>query len=129
MTTSLVSPRRDFQINLAGTLNLLEALRRKNPEAGLLFTSTNKVYGSLADIELMELENRYAPASIPIRRFGIGEDRTLDFHSPYGCSKGGADQYILDYGRIYSLKTAVFRMSCIYGPHQYGTEDQGWAGR
>ena len=126
VTTSLEQPRDDFQINLGGTFRLLEAIRRHQPRARLFFTSTNKVYGALPDVELRREATRYCPVSEVIRRHGISEDRPLDFHSPYGCSKGGADQYVLDYARTFGLETVVFRMSCIYGPRQFGTEDQGW---
>lgn len=126
VTTSLTNPLLDFEVNLQGTFNLLEAIRRSPHQPPLLFTSTNKVYGNLNDVEMKENDTRYSPSVKQIQQNGIGEDRALDFHSPYGCSKGAADQYILDYSRSYGLKTAVFRMSCIYGPHQFGTEDQGW---
>ncbi|MGK9170146.1 NAD-dependent epimerase/dehydratase family protein [Inquilinus limosus] len=126
VTTSLADPRTDFTVNVEGTLRLLEALRRHNPRAPLVFASTNKVYGDLADIGLERTEDAYRPADADLRGRGIGEDRRLDFHTPYGCSKGAADQYVLDYARSFGLPTAVLRMSCIYGPHQMGTEDQGW---
>jgi CDP-paratose 2-epimerase len=126
VTTSLADPRDDFAINIAGTLHLLDALRTRNPDAPLVFASTNKVYGDLADLEFEQVGDRYLPADAAIRAHGIGEARPLDFHTPYGCSKGAADQYVLDYARSYGLKTAVLRMSCIYGQLQMGTEDQGW---
>lgn len=126
VTTSLEDPVRDFEINARGTLNVLEAIRRYNSGAPLLVTSTNKVYGALEDIELLKQEQRYVPRSMDLRCAGIGESRSLDFHSPYGCSKGAADQYVLDYARTFGLQAIVFRMSCIYGPHQFGNEDQGW---
>ncbi|WP_081689167.1 NAD-dependent epimerase/dehydratase family protein [Inquilinus limosus] len=126
VTTSLDDPWTDFEVNIAGTLRLLEALRRHNPGAPLVFASTNKVYGDLADVALERTEDAYRPADADLRRRGIGEDRRLDFHTPYGCSKGAADQYVLDHARSFGLPTAVLRMSCIYGPHQMGTEDQGW---
>ena len=126
VTTSLADPRDDFQINIAGTLNLLDALRTRNPDAPLVFASTNKVYGDLADVDFVLAGDRYEPANASIRAHGIGEARPLDFHTPYGCSKGAADQYVLDYARSYRLKAAVLRMSCIYGQRQMGTEDQGW---
>jgi CDP-paratose 2-epimerase len=126
VTTSLVNPIQDFQVNIAGTLNLLEELRiRKNPPP-LVFTSTNKVYGGLEDVLLRPDTTRYEPVDAAVRTKGISERRPLDFHSPYGCSKGAADQYVIDYARTYGIPTVVFRMSCIYGPHQFGTEDQGW---
>jgi CDP-paratose 2-epimerase len=123
VTTSLVDPERDFDVNLRGTLTVLEAVRRLERRPSLVFTSTNKVYGALGDLELRVVGRRYQPVD-DIR--GIDEQRPLDFHSPYGCSKGAADQYVLDYARSYGLPAAVFRMSCIYGPHQCGNEDQGW---
>ncbi len=126
VTTSLESPLDDFEINARGTLNVLEAARHRRPAPQVLFTSTNKVYGALGDIELTKLEQRYAPVDPRARDHGIAETRPLDFHSPYGCSKGAADQYVLDYARSYGLPAVVFRMSCIYGPHQFGNEDQGW---
>jgi CDP-paratose 2-epimerase len=126
VTTSLDDPRDDFQVNLGGTFAVLEGVRRQPRPPRLFFTSTNKVYGSLPDVELRRDADRYAPVQEEILRQGISEERPLDFHSPYGCSKGGADQYVLDYARTYGLETVVFRMSCIYGPRQFGTEDQGW---
>jgi CDP-paratose 2-epimerase len=125
VTTSLADPVEDFEVNARGTLNLLEALRARRVVAPLVFTSTNKVYGSLEDIPLRRRNRRYEPADAAAGA-GIGESRPLDFHSPYGCSKGAADQYVLDYARTFGLPAIVFRMSCIYGPHQFGTEDQGW---
>jgi CDP-paratose 2-epimerase len=126
VTTSLVDPVEDFEINARGTLNVLEALRGLGRPVPLLFTSTNKVYGGLDDVELREDVDRYTPVAPEIAGRGIGEWRALDFHSPYGCSKGSADQYVIDYARSYELRALVFRMSCIYGPRQFGTEDQGW---
>ena len=126
VTTSLADPRDDFAINIVGTLNLLDALRTRNPDAPLIFASTNKVYGDLADIDFALEGDRYVPADGDVRAHGIGEARPLDFHTPYGCSKGAADQYVLDYARSYGVPTAVIRMSCIYGQRQMGTEDQGW---
>ena len=126
VTSSLVDPIEDFEINARGTLNLLEAVRTAANPPSLIFTSTNKVYGNLADLALQKQHSRYAPADETIRERGINEHRSLDFHSPYGCSKGAADQYVTDYARTYRIPALVFRMSCIYGPHQYGTEDQGW---
>ncbi|HEY3911113.1 MAG TPA: NAD-dependent epimerase/dehydratase family protein [Stellaceae bacterium] len=125
VTTSLVDPRADFAVNAIGTLNLLEALREIGGSVGLVFTSTNKVYGTLDDLPLAAGATRYSPEG-DLARTGIDERRALSFHSPYGCSKGAADQYVLEYARSYGLRCAVFRMSCIYGPHQHGTEDQGW---
>jgi CDP-paratose 2-epimerase len=126
VTGSLDDPVDDFEVNARGTLNVLEAIRGCDDPPSLLFTSTNKVYGGLTDIPLVARRGRYEPVHAATRRSGIGEARALDFQSPYGCSKGTADQYVLDYSRSYGLPTIVFRMSCIYGPHQYGTEDQGW---
>lgn len=126
VTGSLQDPIEDFEINGRGTLNVLEAIRLHNPQAPLLFASTNKVYGRLmSDSEIRKEGRRYVPAD-PMLAAGIGEDAPLDFYSPYGCSKGTADQYVRDYARVYGLNTAVLRMSCIYGPRQFGTEDQGW---
>jgi CDP-paratose 2-epimerase len=126
VTTSLTDPVADFEVNVSGTLQVLEALRACADPPPLVFTSTNKVYGDLSDVRLRLNGNRYEPDDQDVRDHGFGETRTLDFHSPYGCSKGAADQYILDYARSFGLPTVVFRMSCIYGPHQFGTEDQGW---
>jgi CDP-paratose 2-epimerase len=126
VTSSLVDPIEDFEINARGTLNLLEAIRNTNNPPPLIFTSTNKVYGNLGDLQFAKNATRYAPVDPIIRERGIAETRPLDFHSPYGCSKGAADQYVTDYARTYGIPALVFRMSCIYGPHQYGNEDQGW---
>ena len=126
VTTSLVKPVEDFDINARGTLNVLEAVRKAGKRAPVIFSSTNKVYGGLDDLRLFELDGRHTPADDLIRARGINEDRRLDLCTPYGCSKGVADQYVLDYGRSYGIPTAVLRMSCIYGPRQFGTEDQGW---
>lgn len=126
VTTSLTNPLLDFEVNLKGTFNLLEAIRKSEYQPPLLFTSTNKVYGDLEDLKMESNSSRYFPSNKEIKKMGVSEERSLHFHSPYGCSKGAADQYILDYSKSYGLKTAVFRMSCIYGPHQFGTEDQGW---
>ncbi len=123
VTTSLVDPRADFEVNALGTLNVLEAVRQSGKDRPLVYTSTNKVYGAMTEIPVFEDVTRYRYLD---RSWGIDETQPLDFHSPYGCSKGAADQYVRDYARIYGLRTVVFRMSCIYGPHQFGTEDQGW---
>jgi CDP-paratose 2-epimerase len=126
VTSSLTSPVDDFEINARGTLNLLEAARSSTTPPPIIFTSTNKVYGHLDEIELRLNGTRYEPVDDHVRRLGVSEAQPLDFYSPYGCSKGTADQYILDYARTFGLPAVVFRMSCIYGPHQFGTEDQGW---
>lgn len=124
VTTSFVEPRHDFEVNLLGTLNVLEACRhRRTP---VIFASTNKVYGDLADIPLSLVEGRWQPADASLGARGIDESWPLDFRTPYGCSKGGADQYVLDYARSFRVPACVLRMSCIYGPRQRGTEDQGW---
>jgi CDP-paratose 2-epimerase len=126
VTTSVVSPRNDFDVNAMGTITLLEELRLLRFPIPLLFTSTNKVYGDLNGLALRKNESRYEPQDPAVLTNGIDESCPLSFHSPYGCSKGAADQYVLDYARTYELPNVVFRMSCIYGPHQCGTEDQGW---
>ena len=126
VTTSLVSPQEDFAINAQGTLNVLEAVRAQRTPPAVLMTSTNKVYGGLEDVGLVVDAGRYRPQDATLCANGVSEARPLDFHSPYGCSKGTADQYVLDYARSFGLATTVFRMSCIYGPRQFGTEDQGW---
>lgn len=126
VTTSLVDPREDFSINAAGTLGLLESLRAGAPSTPLIFASTNKVYGDLANVPVELKDGAYRPVDELLARRGISENQPLDFHTPYGCSKGAAEQYVLDYARSYGLPTAVMRMSCIYGPRQMGTEDQGW---
>jgi CDP-paratose 2-epimerase len=125
VTTSMEDPRDDLEINILGTFNLLEALRRK-PGTPLVFASTNKVYGDLGDLAFARAGDAYVPTDEGVRSHGIGEDRPLDFHTPYGVSKGAADQYVLDYARSYGVPAAVLRMSCIYGQRQMGTEDQGW---
>ena len=126
VTTSVSAPSADFDVNARGTLTLLETIRKSERPPSLTFTSTNKVYGALDDIQLDAIGARYVPTDARVRKHGISEDRPLDFHSPYGCSKGAADQYVLDYARTFGLRTVVLRMSCIYGPHQNGNEDQGW---
>jgi CDP-paratose 2-epimerase len=126
VTTSLADPRTDFDINVSGTLNLLEEIRSLEDPPSLIYTSTNKVYGELDDISLECSNFRYVPVDPNLSARGISEARPLSFHTPYGCSKGAAEQYVLDYARCYGLRNIVFRMSCIYGPHQFGTEDQGW---
>ena len=126
VTTSLTDPREDFDINVGATFALLDALRRKKGRTPLIFASTNKVYGDLADVDLELVADAYAPADATLRAAGVNEHRPLDFHTPYGCSKGAADQYVLDYCRSFGVPTCVMRMSCVYGPRQMGTEDQGW---
>jgi CDP-paratose 2-epimerase len=128
VTTSLEQPLADFDVNAGGTLRVLEAarLRKKKGPPTIFFTSTNKVYGSLPWLGLSRSESGYEPELPLVRDFGISESAPLDFHSPYGCSKGCADQYVRDYSRSFGLRAVVFRMSCIYGPRQFGTEDQGW---
>jgi CDP-paratose 2-epimerase len=127
VTTSLADPAEDFGVNLEGTFLLLDLLRRRaEGPCPLVFASTNKVYGDLADIMLENSNDAWLPRETALRNAGIGEDRPLDFHTPYGCSKGAADQYVLDFARSYGLPATVLRMSCIYGPRQMGTEDQGW---
>ncbi len=126
VTSSLLDPFYDFDVNAQGTLNLLEAIRHSDHKPSLVFTSTNKVYGELKHLDIIMNGTRYYPENTQYRNNGINEEHNLDFYSPYGCSKGIADQYIIDYSRTFGLKTVVFRMSCVYGPHQFGTEDQGW---
>lgn len=126
VTTSLDNPLEDFEVNARGSLNVLEAVRQAQTQAPVIFASTNKVYGRLQHLKLIELEDSYAPADKVIRTYGISENSGLDFCTPYGCSKGVADQYVLDYAASFGISTAVLRMSCIYGPHQFSTEDQGW---
>ena len=123
VTTSVLEPREDFEINALGTLNVLEAARLADSAPAVLYASTNKVYGELDNVRVEEGESRYHYRDLDR---GIAEDQVLDFHSPYGCSKGAADQYVRDYYRMYQMPTVVFRQSCIYGPHQFGIEDQGW---
>ncbi|HIE29658.1 TPA: NAD-dependent epimerase/dehydratase family protein [Candidatus Poribacteria bacterium] len=122
VTTSVINPREDFEINALGTLNVLEAIRGAGNNPVAIYSSTNKVYGKMEDVKVRELDRRYEYQD----KIGISEEQPLDFHSPYGNSKGAADQYFRDYARIYGLRTVVFRQSCIYGPHQFGIEDQGW---
>ncbi|MGE5206252.1 MAG: GDP-mannose 4,6-dehydratase [Chlamydiota bacterium] len=122
VTTSVAEPRLDFEVNVGGTFNVLEAVRKSGRRPFLLFTSTNKVYGQLNSHRLLANSTRYSYADV----LGVTENQPLDFHSPYGCSKGAADQYVHDYARIYGIPAVVFRMSCIAGPQQFGNEDQGW---
>jgi len=123
VTTSVTDPRTDFEINAGGTFNSLEAARLSGRKPAFLYASTNKVYGGMEDVEVVELQTRYDYKDLPD---GASELQPLDFHSPYGCSKGSGDQYVRDYHRIYDLPTIVFRQSCIYGTRQFGVEDQGW---
>jgi CDP-paratose 2-epimerase len=123
VTTSVTDPRLDMEVNLIGTFNLLEAVRAQAPEAFFIYACTNKVYGGMEDLGVVSRNGRYEYEDLP---GGVGEERSLDFHSPYGCSKGAADQYVRDYHRIYGLSTVSFRQSCIYGQRQFGIEDQGW---
>ena len=123
VTTSVQDPRHDFEVNALGTFNVLEAARLSGRRPSVLYASTNKVYGGMEDVVVVEGETSYAYRDYP---HGIPETYPLDFHSPYGCSKGAGDQYVRDYARIYDLPTVVFRQSCIYGPRQFGIEDQGW---
>jgi len=126
VTTSLEDPLADLATNLMGTLHLLETIRNAPAKPPLLFTSTNKVYGRLASVALGERLTRHEPADPCLARLGADEHQPLEFLSPYGCSKGSADQYVLDYARSFGIQAVVFRMSCIYGPYQLGSEDQGW---
>jgi len=123
VTTSVIHPREDFEINALGTFNVVEAARLNERKPALIYASTNKVYGGMEDVPLAEEPTRWRYADLP---HGCSESQPLDFHSPYGCSKGTGDQYMRDYHRIYDLPSVVFRQSCIYGPRQFGVEDQGW---
>lgn len=123
VTTSIIRPIEDFEINARGTFNVLEAVRESGNRPMVIYASTNKVYGSMPDVVCEKGATRYSFRDFPD---GIDESRPLDFHSPYGCSKGAADQYVHDYGRIYGIPTVVFRQSCIYGQREFGVEDQGW---
>lgn len=125
MTTSIENPYKDFEINAQGTLNILDSIRKYSPETAILYSSTNKVYGDLEQYGYDENEKRYVCREFPE---GFPETVPLDFHSPYGCSKGCADQYLLDYNRIFGIKTVVFRHSSMYGSRQFATYDQGWVG-
>ncbi|WP_096784902.1 NAD-dependent epimerase/dehydratase family protein [Rhodobacter sp. CZR27] len=126
VTTSLQDPVADFEVNARGTLNVLEGIRSTGRPVPVIFASTNKVYGALEDLDMRAGDERHVPEDPRILRHGLAEDRPLDFSTPYGCSKGVADQYVLDYAKSYGIPSAVLRMSCIYGPRQFGTEDQGW---
>ena len=123
VTTSVTNPREDFEINALGSFNVLEAVRQQCPDCFFINASTNKVYGKLSDLGVVERNGRYEYDELLT---GVTEARNLDFHSPYGCSKGVADQYTIDYARVYGLRTVSLRQSCIYGPRQFGVEDQGW---
>lgn len=123
VTTSVINPREDFEINALGTFNMLEAVRLSGQKPVFIFSSTNKVYGGMEEVKIIEKKGQYLYRDYPK---GISEKMNLDFHSPYGCSKGAADQYVHDYSRIYGIPTVIFRQSCIYGPRQFGIEDQGW---
>jgi CDP-paratose 2-epimerase len=123
VTTSVMNPRADFESNALGTFNVLEAARSVADNPVILYASTNKVYGGMEDVRVVEGQTRYCYADFP---HGVPETQVLDFHSPYGCSKGAGDQYVRDYHRIYGLRTVVARQSCIYGYRQFGIEDQGW---
>jgi len=125
MTTSIENPMRDFQVNTLGTINILEAVRKSCPQCLVIFSSTNKVYGDFQECSLRREATRYVPEDFPQ---GFDESMPLSFHSPYGCSKGAADQYLLDYHRIYGIPTVVLRLSTIYGERQFATYDQGWIG-
>lgn len=125
MTTSIDNPRLDFEINALGTFNLLDSIRKYSPQTIVLYSSSNKVYGDFNELTFLEKETRFECLEFP---HGFDESLPLDFHSPYGCSKGAADQYLLDFNRIYGIKTAVFRHSSMYGGNQHSTVDQGWIG-
>ncbi|MFN9644475.1 MAG: SDR family NAD(P)-dependent oxidoreductase [Cyanobacteriota bacterium] len=123
VTTSYLNPREDFEINALGSFNIMESVRLSSPETFVLYASTNKVYGGMEDVPVIRKENGYGFVNLD---YGVSEKQPLDFHSPYGCSKGVADQYVIDYARIYNLNSCSFRQSCIYGTRQFGIEDQGW---
>jgi CDP-paratose 2-epimerase len=125
MTTSMQNPRRDFEINVLGSMNVLEAIRHYAPQTAIIYASSNKVYGNLEHLDLVEDETRYRPRML---HRGVDESAAIEFHTPYGCSKGAADQYMLDYARGFGLNTVVFRHSTIYGGRQFATYDQGWVG-
>jgi CDP-paratose 2-epimerase len=126
MTTSMQSPRRDFEINVLGSINVLEAVRQYTPKTAIIYASSNKVYGNLDHLDLVEAATRYQPRNPAAK--GVDETTAIEFHTPYGCSKGAADQYMLDYARGFGLNTVVFRHSTIYGGRQFATYDQGWVG-
>lgn len=126
VTSSIADPAYDFEVNARGTVNVLEAVRESRRKPPVVYTSTNKVYGELSDIELRADDKRYAPVDDDVRRRGVDEHRPLDLRTPYGCSKGTGERYLVEYARTYGLHTVALRMSCIYGPRQMGNEDQGW---
>lgn len=128
MTTSIADPRLDFETNVGGGINVLEAVRAHRPHAAVVYSSTNKVYGDLECLDLVEEATRYRFADPELDAHGLAEDVPLDFASPYGCSKGAVDQYMLDYARVFGLNTVVFRHSSFYGSRQFSTFDQGWIG-
>lgn len=123
VTTSVIDPRTDFEVNALGTFNVLDSVRRLAPDAFVIYASTNKVYGGMDEASVRLDGDRYGYVTLP---YGVPESYPLDFHSPYGCSKGAGDQYVRDFARIYGIRTVVFRQSCIYGRRQFGNEDQGW---
>ena len=123
VTSSVTNPRDDFEINALGTFNVLEGARLSRHQPLVIYASTNKVYGGMEQVRVVEADTRWEYADLPL---GLPETQPLDFHSPYGCSKGAGDQYVRDFSRIYGLSTVVFRQSCVYGPRQFGIEDQGW---
>lgn len=126
VTNSIADPAYDFDVNARGTLNVLEAVRESQRKPPIVYTSTNKVYGELSDIELRQGDKRYIPVDSRVRSRGVDETRPLDLRTPYGCSKGTGEHYLVEYARTYGLHTVALRMSCIYGPRQMGNEDQGW---
>lgn len=126
VTTSVVEPRNDMEQNILGTFNVLEAIRQSANKPALVYSSTNKVYGALEAYPVRDAGKRYEFEDPAYRTHGVPESQQLDFHSPYGCSKGAADQYVIDYDRIYGLRTLSLRQSCVYGTNQFGVEDQGW---
>jgi CDP-paratose 2-epimerase len=133
MTMSMQSPRRDFEINVLGSINVLESVRLSSPATAIVYASSNKVYGNLSHLDLIEAETRYQPRSyqpggVGLASGGVDESTPIEFHTPYGCSKGASDQYMLDYARCFNLRTVVFRHSTIYGGRQFATFDQGWVG-
>lgn len=126
VTTSISYPEEDFRINVVGTFNVLEAIRKSKNKPFVIYSSTNKVYGSLTQYPVLEKSTRYVFKDNKLKKNGVSENTAIDFHSPYGCSKGAADHYVIDYGRIYGFNSVSFRQSCVYGEYQMGIEDQGW---